>query len=163
MDQDPYIIDPPGLMRYVVEVLNDLGLRADLKIVQDDPYVNAVYQETARAGSPGHPQVYLSGWISIYPSAADFIEPQFSCGGFGNPSGWCSERLDARMEEALRLYATDPGASTRAWTEIEHQLVDDAIFAPLTNPVFTNVVSSRTGNVQIHPQWGILHSRLWVQ
>jgi YVTN family beta-propeller protein len=163
MRRDPAISDPPPVMRYVVEVLNDLGLRADLKIVETEAYFDAVYQGTARAGSPGHPQIYLSGWIQDYPGAGNFIQPQFSCGGFGNPSGWCSERLDARMQEALRLYATDPGASTRAWTEIEHQLVDDAVFAPLTNPVFTNVVSSRTGNVQVHPQWGILLSRLWVQ
>jgi ABC-type transport system substrate-binding protein len=67
------------------------------------------------------------------------------------------------MEAALRLYAKDPGASTRAWTDIEHELVEDAVMAPLTNPVSTNVVSARTENVQVHPQWGILLSRLWVQ
>jgi ABC-type transport system substrate-binding protein len=59
--------------------------------------------------------------------------------------------------------AKDPGASNRAWTNIEHQLVQDAVWAPLTNPVFTNIVSARTGNVQVNPQWGILLSRLGVK
>jgi YVTN family beta-propeller protein len=163
MDHDPVLTGTVEVMRYVVEVLNDLGLRADLKIVHLDEYFDAIYPPTGSAGSPGHPQVFLSGWISDYPGAGNFIDPLFRCGGFGNPSGLCSETLDAQIDDALRLYATDPGASNRAWTDIEHQLVRDAVWAPLTNPVFTNAVSARTGNVQVHPQWGILLSRLWVR
>jgi peptide/nickel transport system substrate-binding protein len=151
-------------MRPVTEVLNDLRLQANLKIVHDvENYFDAILPPTGSAGSPGHPQAYLSGWIQDYPGASNFIEPLFSCGGFANSWGLCSESLDTRIDEALRLYATDPGASTRAWTEIDHQLVDDAVMAPLTNPLSTNVVSARTENVQVHPQWGILLSRLWVQ
>jgi YVTN family beta-propeller protein len=162
MDADPAFPDPSELMGHVVEVLNDLGLRADLKIVQRDKYFDTVYQTTATAGSKGHPQVYLSGWISDYPGAGNFLQ-QFRCGSFSNPSGWCSRSLDAKMDEALGLQATDPGAANRAWTEIEHQLVEEAAQAPLTNPISTNAVSARVGNVQVHPQWGILLSRLWVQ
>jgi len=95
--------------------------------------------------------------------AAKFADPQFRCGGFGNPSGLCSESLDAQVDDAQRLQATDPGAANRAWAEIEHQLVEDAIWAPLTKPVSAYALSARTENVQIHPQWGILLSRLWVQ
>ncbi|HEY2966394.1 MAG TPA: hypothetical protein VGJ71_05420, partial [Candidatus Limnocylindrales bacterium] len=162
MDADPAFPDPSELMGHVVEVLNDLGLRADLKIVQRDKYFDTVYQSTAAAGSKGHPQVYLSGWISDYPGAGNFLQ-QFRCGSFSNPSGWCSRSLDAKMDEALGLQATYPGAANRAWTEIEHQLVEEAAQAPLTNPISTNAVSARVGNVQVHPQWGILLSRLWVQ
>jgi YVTN family beta-propeller protein len=165
MDQDPAITDPPEVMRYIVEVLTDLGLRAELKIVHDveAKYWGAIYPPTGSPGSPDHPQVYLSGWIQDYPGAGNFIDPQFSCGGFANTTGLCSESLDAQIDDALRLYATDPGASNRAWTDIEHQLVEDAVWAPLTNPVSTNAISARTENVQVHPQWGILLSRLWVQ
>jgi YVTN family beta-propeller protein len=163
MDEDPVAPDPPPVMQHVVDVLNDLGMRAHLKVVQRDEYFDAVYQATAPAGSRGHPQVYLSGWIQDYPGASNFIVPQFSCGDFGNPSGYCSPTLDARMDEALQLQVSDPGAANHAWTDIEHQLVEEAAQAPLTNPVFTQVVSARTENVQVHPQWGLLLSRLWVQ
>jgi peptide/nickel transport system substrate-binding protein len=117
------------------------------------------------AGTPRHPDLYMSGWQSDYPGAANFIEPQFACGaaGFGNPSGWCSKTLDAEIDRALALSTTDPGAANRAWTEIEHQLVEDAAQAPITNPVTTQAVSARVGNVQVNPQWGILLSRLWVK
>jgi peptide/nickel transport system substrate-binding protein len=142
--------------------LNGLGLRAHLKVVELNGYFDAVYQTTSREGAPGHPQVYLSGWIQDYPGASNFLQ-QFQCGSFANPSGYCNPSLDARMDEALQLQATDPGAANRMWIDIEHQLVEEAAMAPLTNPVFTRAVSARVENVQVHPQWGLLLSRLWVQ
>jgi peptide/nickel transport system substrate-binding protein len=144
-------------MDYIVEVLNELGLRATLKIVHDGfgKYFGAV--------NAGKAQAYLSGWGSIYPSAHDFIDPQFRCGAPFSISGLCSENLDAAIEDAQRLQATDPSAANGAWIEIEHRLVEEAIWVPLTNPVSTYAFSARTENIQVHPQWGILLSRLWVQ
>jgi YVTN family beta-propeller protein len=159
-----WVTDEPGFlpgsvetMRYVVEVLNDLGLRAELKIVHDaDEYFDAIYLE-------GKPQAYLSGWVADYPAAGGFIDIQFRCQSPQNASGLCSKSLDDQIEEAQRLQATDPAASNSVWTEIEHRLVEDAVWAPLTNPVTAYAFSARTENVQVHPQWGILLSRLWVQ
>jgi ABC-type transport system substrate-binding protein len=67
------------------------------------------------------------------------------------------------MDEAAALQVTDPGAANRAWGEIEHQLVDAAVQAPITNPLFTHAVSDRAGNVQLNPQWGLILSLIWVQ
>ena len=152
-------------MRYITEVLNDLGLRATLDVeANGQAYFDAFYPPAAQAGTPEHPHLYMTGWFSDYPGAGNFIDPQFACGarGFANPSGWCNEALDAEMDEALLLLTTDPGAANRAWMEIEHQLIEDAALVPLTNPVTTHAVSDRVGNVQVNPQWGILLSRLWV-
>jgi peptide/nickel transport system substrate-binding protein len=162
MDHDPVLGDAAPVMRHVVDVLNDLGLRAHLKVVPLDPYFAAVNQNTARAGSPDHPQVFLYGWIQDWPAAGNFIVPLFSC-DVVNPSGYCSRSLDARVDKALGLQATDPGAANRLWTDIEHQLVEEAATAPLANPVFTRAVSGRVENVQVHTQWGVLLSRVWVQ
>jgi len=157
------------VMEYVTDVLDELGLEAELEI-HGNGYFESIYPPAAGipgtpAGAAGHPHVYMSGWIADYPSAGNWIEPQFACGerGFGNPSGWCDEALDRQIQEALLLYATDPGAANRAWAEIEHGLVEEAAWAPVTNPVTTHAVSARVENVQLHPQWGLLLSRLWVQ
>jgi len=156
---NPDVFAPGALeaMDYIVEVLNELGLRATLKIVHDGfgKYFGAV--------NAGKAQAYLSGWGSIYPSAHDFIDPQFRCGAPFNISGLCSESLDAAIDDAQRLQATDPSAANGAWIEIEHRLVEEAIWVPLTNPVSTYAFSARTENIQVHPQWGVLLSRLWVQ
>jgi ABC-type transport system substrate-binding protein len=147
-------------MDHVVQVLNELGLRARVEIVEDGQnyfsLINAV-------DAPDHPHIYLSGWISDYPGAANFIQPQLGCEGFANSSGLCDEELDADIDGALALPATAPGAANRAWIDIEHGLIEDAAEAPVANYVATHALSERTENVQINPQWGILLSRLWVR
>jgi peptide/nickel transport system substrate-binding protein len=156
---NPNVFSPGAVeaMDYIVEVLNELGLRATLKIVH---YGFGKYYGATNTGKA---QAYLSGWGSIYPSAHDFIDPQFRCGAPFNISGLCSKSLDAAIDEAQRLQAADPAAANSAWIEIEHQLVDEAIWVPLMNPVSTYAFSARTENIQVHSQWRILLSRLWVQ
>ena len=159
MREDPFLGGPPPTMRYVTEVLNDIGLRAELRILEIERYFGVIY------GQPhdNPPHVYLSGWATDYLGAANFIETQFRCGAGSNVSGYCSGRLDARIGEAKQLQVTDPAAANAAWIEIEHQLVRDAVWAPLTNPLTPYAFSARVGNVQVHPQWGLLLSRVWVR
>ena len=90
---------------------------------------------------------------------------QFSCRAIGtsNAPGLCDENLDAAIEKAQRLQATNPAAANAAWIEIEHQLVKDAIWAPFLNPVSTYAFSARTENVEVNQNLGILLSRLWVR
>ncbi len=159
MREDPFLGKTPPVMRYVTDVLNDIGLRAELTIKEIDPYFGVIY------GAPSRhpPHVYLSGWATDYLGAANFIETQFRCGASANASGYCSDRLDARIREAKQLQQTDPAAANAAWIEIEHQLVREAVWAPLTNPLTPYAFSDRVGNVQVHPQWGLLLSRVWVR
>jgi len=58
---------------------------------------------------------------------------------------------------------SDPGSATRAWSEIEHDLVDDAALVPVLNPISTFVVSDRAGNVRINPGLGVLLGQIWVR
>jgi peptide/nickel transport system substrate-binding protein len=153
------------IMGHVVDVLNEIGLRATLRVVRHaDEYLDSIFQNpTAKPGSPQYPQVFLAGWSSDFPRASDFIEPLFRCGAPVNTSGYCNRSLDRTIDRVKRLSITDPGAASRGWTAIEHQLVREAVWAPLVNPVIANAFSARTGNVQIHPKWGVLLSQLWVQ
>jgi YVTN family beta-propeller protein len=149
----------PGDVRlqgYIVKVLNELGLQATRKIVDDsDEYFGAI--------DAGEAQAFMTGWASNYPSANDFIDFQFRCGAPYNYSGLCSESIDAAIDKAQKLQAGNPPAANSAWIEIEHRLVKDAIWVPLINGVSTYAFSARTENIQVHPQLGILLSRLWVQ
>jgi ABC-type transport system substrate-binding protein len=159
------------VMRYIVEVLEDLGLRPKLDVVRGfGAYFDAINPPSpdgsgTSAGSPEHPHVYISGWLSDYLGAGNFIEPQFACGpaGFANTSGWCDDALEGEIDEALLLTTTDRGASNRTWAEIDRRLVEDSAQAPVTNPVFTHAVADRVENIQVHPQWGLMLSLMWVQ
>jgi len=142
--------------RYIVQVLDELGLRAHLKIVETGDEWNAAVRD-------GEPEAYLGGWLSNYPTASDFISPTTWCRAYHKFSGLCSERLNAIVEDAVRLQATNPAAASSAWAEIDHQVVQEALVVPLSNPLDTFAVSGRVRNIQVHPRWGILLSRLWVQ
>ena len=67
------------------------------------------------------------------------------------------------MEEAGRLRATDPAGALDLWSEIEHDLVDEAVWVPLGNGYHASVTSRRLGNYQSNPQWGPLVDQMWVQ
>jgi peptide/nickel transport system substrate-binding protein len=164
---------PPGTveaMEYVTDVLEEIGLEPELEILRGGTaYFTRIMPPAVTpgtpAGTPRHPHVFFGGWAADYFGARNFIEPQFGCGktGFANAFGWCDPTLAERIDEAAFLQATDPGAASRAWAEIEHQLVEDAVQAPITNPLTTHAVSDRAENAQIHPLWGLMLSLIWVQ
>ncbi|HET8525808.1 MAG TPA: ABC transporter substrate-binding protein [Actinomycetota bacterium] len=164
---------PPGareVMEYVTDVLADIGLEPKLEVLHGGTaYFTRIMPPGLEPGTPAgsarHPHVFFSGWAADYFAARNFIEPQFGCAetGFANPFGWCDPTLEGKINEAGSLQATDPGAANRAWVDIEHQLVEAAIQAPVANPLTTHAVSDRAENVQIHPLWGLMLSLIWVQ
>ena len=147
------------VLRQVTAVLNDIGLRATLEVIPPDDFYGGVF---GPAGSPEHPHVVSYFWETAYPGASEFVYPQVGCGVSWNVTGYCDEAIDRRIEEARSLQTTDPGSANRAWSEIEHDLVDGAALVPVANPISTFLVSERTGNVQINPQFGLLLSQIWV-
>ena len=67
------------------------------------------------------------------------------------------------MGRAARLQITDPIAAHRLWSEIEHDLVDQAPWIPLVVRQYVNLVSERIGNFQVNPQYGPLIDQMWVR
>jgi YVTN family beta-propeller protein len=149
----------PGaaVMRYIDGVLEELGMHPRLEVIDDvEKYFGGV--------ADGRPNLYFGGWIGTFTGGGGgWIDHDFRCGNAGSAPVMCTKQLDTAIGEAQQLQITDPAAANDAWTEIEHGLVEDAVWAPLTNGVSTFVVSERLGNVQVHAQWGILLSRAWVR
>ena len=117
----------------------------------------------ATFGRPRRAQITFLGWTADFATPSGFIVPLFACDGSGNISGFCDPSIDRRMEEAGRLRATDPAGALDLWSEIEHDLVDEAVWVPLGNGYYTSVTSRRLGNYQSNPQWGPLVDQMWVQ
>ena len=143
----------------VTDALNEMGLHATPEILPFDRYQQEVFTPP---GSPEHPQVFSFMWFTGYPGASDFLAPQFGCGAGFNATGFCDHAVDRRIEDARSLQTSDPGSANRAWSDLEHDLVDGAAQVPVTNPISTFVVSARAGNVQINPQIGVLLGQMWV-
>jgi peptide/nickel transport system substrate-binding protein len=150
-------------MTYVAEVLTALGMPAEVVVIPNTDKYFQTYLYGAEEGTAQHPAIFFAGWLPDFPTASNYIEPQFGCNGFANAFGVCDRTLERLMDEAKSLQASDLGAANRAWAAADMRLVDQAMLAPLTNGVVAYPVSERVGNVQVHPLWSLLLSRIWVQ
>ena len=157
---------PDGIvdaMSHVADVLTQLGMPAEVKVIRNTDTYFRKYLYGEPAGTARHPAIFLSGWLPDFLTATNFIEPQFGCDGSANAFGVCDRTLERMMDEAARLQASDLGAANRAWAAADRRLVEQAMLAPLTNGLAAYPVSDRVGNVQVHPLWTLLLSRLWVR
>ena len=149
----------------MVSILDSLGYRARLEAVDPSTYFNRVLDSRVRA------QTGYYGWFAEYPSAANFIPPQFSCAAFvpaspqqsTNPSGFCDRSIDAQMARAAAVQAQDPAAATVLWQQVEQAILAQAPVVPTYNRRNVDFVSKRVGNYQYNPQWGLLLDQAWVK
>jgi peptide/nickel transport system substrate-binding protein len=149
--------------RFLVSVLSSIGYRARLVTV-DDP--NGYYAKVL--DSRVHAQAGYITWAAEYPSAADFIPPQFSCAAFvpasdqsSNVSEFCDRAIDAAIARAAAQQ--DPAAATVLWQRVEEALLARAPVVPAYNRSHVDFVSKRLGNYQYNPQWGLLLDQAWVK
>lgn len=150
---------------YLVSQLQNLGYDAHLRYVKDlEQYYRLIADSRRRIQAGG------SGWIVDYPAESSFIGVQLSCESFRpgsrenvNFPQFCDREVDAKIDRAEALQATDPYAAGRLWARIDRMIVDRAPWVPLLNPKTSVFLSERLGNYQVHPQWGPLLDQLWVR
>jgi len=147
----------PEVSHYFRDLLEQLGYRAGLKEVDDPTYSAALF------GSPRRAQLAFIGWFTDYLSESGYLVPVMTCNASSNLGGFCDEQIDRRMDRAARLQITDPTAAHQLWSEIEHDLVDQAPWIPLVVRQWVKLVSERIGNFQVNPQYGPLVDQLWVR
>ena len=146
--------------RPLVSALHRLGYRASLRIVSDPVFYRTGEDPHNRA------QIVSGSWAADYPAASDFITLKLSCQGLAtgnNPGRFCDPALDRRIATAESLQLSRPQLANRLWANIDRTLVDRAVWVPMVTPQFTDLVSSRVGNYQYHPLWGVLIDQLWVR
>jgi YVTN family beta-propeller protein len=140
-----------------IRALEQLGYRASIRRADDlDAYVAKVTDEKTRGVQAG-----MIGWYGVPRTAVSLLEllrcvpPDLSF--------FCDERIDARIERALEIQATDPDGATALWTGIERDIVDLAPWVPLFTPSHALLVSKRVGNYQLNPESRLLFDQLWVR
>ena len=150
---------------YFVSVLRSLGYRARFENFKDAE----TYFHTA-ADSRRKIQAGPFGWAQDYPSAGNWFPLLLTCSSFTprsrdnqNFAEFCDRRIDAEVARARSLQTTDPGAASRLWSKIDRDVVDQAPWVFLQNPLQVDFVSRRVGNYQYNPQWGVLLDQLWVR
>ncbi len=108
-------------------------------------------------------QIGYGIWATDYPAESGFIPPLLACDGSFNLGSFCDPKIDARMRKAARLSTTNPTQSHELWSQIEHDLVDQAPLVPLINGRFVTLVSQELGNHLFSPARGPLIDQMWVR
>ena len=159
--------DFAGVSRYFARLLDSLGYHAQVKVLGDRSQAgfNKFYYYLADSRHKAQMGAY---WETGYPSAADLTEP-LRCRSFTpnhasnrNLSEFCSQKVERRIDHALRLQATDPAKAGAAWAAVDRQVVDQAPTVGLLVPQGVDLVSKRVTNYQLNPVWGVILSQLWV-
>jgi peptide/nickel transport system substrate-binding protein len=143
--------------RHFVNILNDLGYHAVLKVVPAEQYFARVFNASRGV------QVASAGWATDYPAESGYLPPLVTCGSVLNISRFCDRGIERQMEEATNLQLVDPLAAHDLWSSTEHHIVDLAPIVPLVSRSWAAFASERLGNYQFNPQWGPLIDQMWVR
>jgi YVTN family beta-propeller protein len=161
----PDVPIPVLIGRYYERLLRQLGYRARMRIAPQNTDLLAY-----TADSRNRVQLGTTGWFADRLVTSNFFRPLFTCGAFFPKSAantnlfeYCNPRLDAKIEQATALQATDPARAAERWAEIDRMVVDQAVAVPWASARNTAVVSKRVGNYESHPLWGTLLDQLWVK
>jgi YVTN family beta-propeller protein len=147
----------------LVGLLDDLGYRARLHAVSLDQFHADIYNPRLNIQAS-----ILWGWGADYPAPSTFFDPLLSCQsadepGTQNLARFCDSQVDALARQALAAQATDPAAARRLWARADHIVTDQAPYVPVFNRGLAGFVSSRLGNYQISPVYGLLVDQMWVR
>jgi peptide/nickel transport system substrate-binding protein len=137
--------------------MNQLGYKATLQALSPD--IQYPYIQNSKNKVP----FSFSSWYQDYPAASDFLNILLGCGSFHansnsspNIAEFCNAGIQAKMNKALKTGITDPEAANTIWAQVDHAMVDQAVWVPLFNPKLIDFVSSRITNHVFSPQWYFL-------
>jgi peptide/nickel transport system substrate-binding protein len=154
---------PGDLSPYFQALLNNLGYQARIKRLPFS-YASPIYNSKTRV------QITYANWIADYPTASTFFEPLLTCASFkpgsninNNLAEFCNRKIDAKIEHALNVQAQNPGAANELWAKIDHEIVNNAPWAPMINESSVDFLSKRVGNYQFNPQYRMLIDQVWVR
>jgi peptide/nickel transport system substrate-binding protein len=146
--------DRASVGRYLAEVLTGLGFPARTRVFED------LGESLIAVERPGaHPQIGLNGWIADSSDSAQFLRTLVGCQGDFNLSAFCDPAIDTAIDRADAAGAQ----GSAAWQRIERRIAEAAPVVPLTTRRYVLVTSSRAGNVQFDPIYGVLFEQIWVE
>lgn len=71
--------------------------------------------------------------------------------------------METAIAKARAAQTSRPELASELWAEVDHLVVDLAPQVDFVNPVGIDFLSSRVGNAQHNPQWGLLLDQVWVR
>jgi DNA-binding SARP family transcriptional activator/ABC-type transport system substrate-binding protein len=141
---------PEPVVPYLVHVLQQLGYRAHVRVLSS--------HQADHASAPLRATVDLLpvAFGPDYPSPAETYSLFLACGGAYNWRRFCDPRMDAEAEQAEAARLTNPKRSAALWARLDRQLVNRAVWVPLTSQRIIDLVSTRLRNYEFSPVYHFL-------
>jgi peptide/nickel transport system substrate-binding protein len=113
--------------------------------------------------------VAWSAWYQDYPAPSDFLNVLLGCGSIHknsdaspNIAAFCDKAIQAKINQAESVEATDPTKAAQLWTEVDHEMTQQAPWVDLYNPKQIDFLSANVHGYEWNPQWYILIDQLWL-
>jgi peptide/nickel transport system substrate-binding protein len=155
-----------ALAEQMVSDLNAIGYKASTQLLNGSiqyPYVQ-------NSKNLDKWNIAWSAWYQDYPAPSDFLVVLLGCGSIHpgsdaspNIAEFCNPSIDAKMQQAEQMGATDPEGANNLWAQIDHEVTDQAPWVDLYNPKQIDFLSKRVQGYQWNPQWYILIDQQWIQ
>ena len=151
---------------YYVSLLNQLGYKADTKILA------SAVQYPFVQDSRNKVQLSFSYWRPDYAAPSNFLDVAFGCAGFHEASTaspnlpeFCDPAIDAKIKDALKTQLTSVDAADEQWAAIDRLVTDQAPLIPLFVQNRLDFVAKRVGNFQASPSvvGDFMIDQAWVQ
>lgn len=143
----------PQIGEYYTGLLNDIGLDADLRVIDGAVYFNTIGKQSTQA------QTGLAGWIADFPHPGTFIQ-QIDGSGIqptNNPNPGNVDDPQIDREIAALSKETDLDAVADRWAALDRRAIERSYVAPYGSEELTTFMSDRMDfeNCSIvHPLYG---------
>jgi peptide/nickel transport system substrate-binding protein len=134
----------------VTRALRQLGYRPRVRVLTSRAFGRTTAAERARV------QLVPVTEGPDWPSAAELYSLFLACGGAFNWHQFCDPRLDREAVSAEALRLSKPTRSAELWARIDRQLVNRAVWVPLTDQRIIDIVSRRVTGYQFSPVYHFL-------
>jgi peptide/nickel transport system substrate-binding protein len=154
-----------ALVEQMISDLNAIGYKASAQLLS----TSVQYPFVQNSSNSGKWNVGWSAWYQDYPAQSDFLNVLLGCGTIHpnsdaspNIAAFCDKSINAKIEQAESMEATDPSGAAALWTQVDHAETDAAPWVDMYNPKQLDFLSSNVHGYAWNPQWYILIDRLWL-
>ncbi|GMA51123.1 peptide ABC transporter substrate-binding protein [Alicyclobacillus contaminans] len=134
--------------------LNAVGFHVTLKQVGESDYLSQAESGKAQFG--------LYGWFADFPDPYDFLDVLFNSNQapINNWANYKNPTVDKELQQAATM--PDGPERYKLYDKIQDQILDDAAWVPLYNPVNTTIHQSWVNNYYTSPVMEDPLADLWV-
>jgi peptide/nickel transport system substrate-binding protein len=154
-----------ALVQQMVSDLNSIGYKASAQLLA----ASVQYPFVQNSTNSKKWNVGWSAWYQDYPAQSDFLNVLLGCGSIHpnsdaspNIAAFCDKTIQAKIDQAEQMEATDPAGAAKIWTQVDHMDTQQAPWVDMYNPKQIDFLSANVRGYKWSPQWYILIDQLWL-